>query len=116
MFNNDGHRIITGDETYLLLMKNYMISTMAKKPRLMKKIIYAVFFPSTEIVKQSSLNNDALLLQIGGVMLHRNNPSSNTAQQTVAFLRQKLYEGYDRSASFSLNHHINHYLYSKTPK
>lgn len=79
--------------------------TMVKKQRAMKKVMYAIFFRSTGLVKAIKLEDQRTVTvnwyvntclpevlqtaKIRGAILHHDNASSHTAQQTIDFLRQR---------------------------
>lgn len=121
MLNDGGHRIIskiiTGDETYISfydvptrqesrvwIHEDAPTPVTVKKQRSVKKIMYAVFFRSTGLVKAIKLKGQRSVtanwyvteclpevlgaVKIRGLILHQDNASSHTAQQTIEYLRQ----------------------------
>lgn len=121
LLENGGHRIIskivTGDETYIpfydtltrqesrvWVHEDDPTPTTPKKQRAMKKVMYAVFFRSTGLVKAIKLEEQRTVtanwyinkclpevlgsLDIRGLLLHHDNASSHTARATVDYLRE----------------------------
>lgn len=121
MLNRGGHqiisKIITGDETYIhffdcptrqesrvWIHKDEPTPTVTKKLRAMKKVMYAVFFRSTGLVKAIKLEEQKTVtakwyttvclpqvfnsVNIRGLMLHHDNASSHTAHDTLEFLKR----------------------------
>ena len=109
---------MTGDETYKPFFdvptrqesrvrshEDEATPTVVKKQRAMKKVMYAVFFRSTGLVKAIKLEGQKTvtatwytnvclpeiveLVPNRGLMLHHDNASSHTATQTVQFLHQR---------------------------
>lgn len=122
LLNDGGHRIIskivTGDETYIpffdvptrqeskvWVFEDDPTPTMVKRQRALKKVMYAVFFRSTGLVKAIKLEGQKTVtanwyttkclpeilqeVNVRGLMLHHDNASSHTAGLTVEFLKQK---------------------------
>lgn len=120
--NNGGHqifsKIVTGDETYIpffdvptrqesrvWIHEDDETPTMIKKQRAMKKVMYAVFFRSTGLVKAIKLDGQKTVtakwytekclpevfnrVPDRGIMLHHDNASSHTAALTLQFLAEK---------------------------
>lgn len=109
-------KIVTGDETYIpfydtptrqesrvWIHEDDPTPTTVKKQRSMKKVMYAVFFRSTGLVKAVKLEDQRTVtanwytevclpevlkeLRIRGLMLHHDNASSHTAKKTVEYLQ-----------------------------
>jgi len=122
MLESGGHRIIskivTGDETYIpfydtptrqesrvWIHEDDPTPTTPKKQRSMKKVMYAVFFRSTGLVKAIKLEEQRTVtanwyiskclpevfegLNVRGLLLHHDNASSHSARATVDYLREK---------------------------
>lgn len=122
MLEHGGHRIIskivTGDETYIpfydaptrqesrvWIYEDDPTPTTPKRQRSMKKVMFAVFFRSTGLVKAIKLEHQKTVtanwyttvclpqilneLQVKGLMLHHDNASSHTAKITVKYLTEK---------------------------
>lgn len=108
-------KIITGDETYvhyynpktrgeskIWVFENETPPTVLKKQRTLGKILYAVFFRSTGLVKAVKLEGQRTVtakwytthclpkvlegLSVSGLMLHHDNASSHTSSLTTQFL------------------------------
>lgn len=120
LLNDGGHRIIskiiTGDETYIpfydvptrqeskvWVFEDDPTPTTVKRKRAVKKVMYAVFFRRTGLVKAINLEGQKTVtawyirhclpevlrgLRIGGLMLHHDNASPHTAAATLKFLRE----------------------------
>jgi hypothetical protein len=119
MLNDGGHRVIsrivTGDETYvhyydaptsqeskIWLAEDDEPPTVLKVQRTLGKVLYAVFFRSTGLVKAVKLEGQKSVtakwytevcfpevlsdLNVRGLMLHHDNASSHTASLTQKFL------------------------------
>ncbi|GFX26174.1 uncharacterized protein TNCV_3707131 [Trichonephila clavipes] len=114
--NDGGHRIIskilTGDETYILpfdvpsrqeskvqVFEDDPISTMVKRQRATKKVMYTVFFRRTGLAKAIKLEGQKTVttnwyttkflpeilqeMNVRGLMLHHDNASFHAARLTV---------------------------------
>ncbi|PRD25489.1 UNVERIFIED_CONTAM: hypothetical protein NCL1_40775 [Trichonephila clavipes] len=118
LLNDSGHRVIskivTGDETYkplfdvptrqeskLWVFEDDPTPTMVKSHRAMKKVMYAVFFRSTGLIKSIQLEGQKTItanwyttkglseilqeFNVRGLMLHHNNGTSHRAGLTAEF-------------------------------
>ncbi|MFX6318898.1 hypothetical protein ABTF97_18765, partial [Acinetobacter baumannii] len=108
-------KIVTDDETYILffdvptrqeskvwVFEDDPTPTMVKRQGALKKVMYAVFFRSTGLVKAIELEGQKTVtanwyttkclpeilqeVNVRGLMLHHDNASSHTAGLTVEFL------------------------------
>lgn len=120
MLNDGGSslisKIVTGDETYIpfydcptrqesrvWIHEDDPTPTTVKKQKSMKKVMYAVFFRSSGLVKAIKLKEQRTVtanwytevclpevladLKIRGLLLHHDNASSHTARKTLDFLK-----------------------------
>ncbi|GFT09616.1 histone-lysine N-methyltransferase SETMAR [Trichonephila clavipes] len=110
--------MVTCDETYITffdvstrqgskvrVFEDDPISTMVKRQRAMKQVMYAVFFRSLRSVKAIKLEEQKTEtanwyttkclpeivqeVNVRGLLLQRDNASSHAAKSTVQFLKQK---------------------------
>ncbi|GFU63771.1 uncharacterized protein TNCV_3321681 [Trichonephila clavipes] len=95
----------TGQESKVWVFEDDPMTIMVKSQQAMKKVMYAVFFRSTGLIKSIKLEGQKIVaanwyttkclpeilqeVNVRGQMLQHDSASSNTAELTAEFLKQK---------------------------